>query len=289
MNTYWRKMFGWSKTRQGLWDGCRLAYYYQYIGKWEGLPGEPEREKLQRLSKLKKFIFWKGDLIHKVIQNQIDRFRHKEPILEEGSKKYFVQEIEEVKQNPRTTITEAVNGSSIHDDRFEATKSDGLKQLNNFFTIIWPQYRERKLVECERLNSFQVNGTKIWAQVDLVTRTSADKTIITDWKTGDERWIDEANDEQMGVYMLWATDFFGVPLERVSAELVFLRTCESKSIVRTDDQLQDLKESIMIRAREMLSVETERDFPPDPVERKCLECNFATVCPESRQFIVSAN
>ena len=285
MNTYWRKIFGWSKTRQSLWNECKLAYYYQYIGKWEGMPGDPERERLQKLSKLKKYIFWKGELIHKVIRNQIDRVRHNESLLEAGAKKYFVQEIEEVRQNPGTTIAEVVNGLSIHDVRFEEAKSDGLKQLDNFFTIIWPLYGERKLLECERLNSFQVNGTKVWAQVDLVTQTDEGKIIITDWKTGDERWIDEEKDEQMGVYILWAADYYGMPFDNIFAEFVFLRTAESKPIDRNEEQLENLKETILVRAQEMLSVQNEADFPPHPEERKCRECNFATICPEGMQFV----
>lgn len=283
MNTYWRKIFGWSKTRQTLWDECKLAYYYQYIGKWEGYRGDPKRERLQRLSRLKKFIFWKGELIHEVIRNQVSLHSQNRPLLEDGAKKYFVQQVEGAKRDPKSIITEAVNGLTISDDRFEAARSDGLKQLDNFFSLIWPQYGERKLLEYERLNSFQVGGTKVWAQVDLVTQTDGEKIVITDWKTGDEQWIDTDTDEQMGVYILWATDRFGVPLTQVSAEFVFLRTSESKPIVRTREQLDGLKETISIHAQEMLAVRTEADLPPDPAEPRCLECNFATVCPEAKK------
>jgi CRISPR/Cas system-associated exonuclease Cas4 (RecB family) len=285
MNTYWRKLFGWSKTRQALWDECKLAYYYQYIGKWEGFPGDPGRERLQRLSKIKKFVFWKGELIHEVIRNQMALHSRNKPLLEDGARKYFIQQVEEVKQHPKTIITEAVNGLTLSDDQFEAARSDGLKQLDNFFSIIWPDYRERRLLEYERLNSLQVRETKVWVQVDLITQTEEEKTVITDWKTGDERWIDSNADEQMGVYILWAIDRFSVPATQVSAELVFLRSGESHAIVKTQDQLEELKESIANRAKEMLAVQTETDFPPDPANRRCRECNFATICPEGKQRI----
>jgi CRISPR/Cas system-associated exonuclease Cas4 (RecB family) len=284
MNTYWRKMFGWSKTRQALWDECKLAYYYQYVGKWEGFPGDPKRERVQRLSKLKKFIFWKGELIHEVIRNQVALHSRNQPFLKEGARKYFIQQVEEIKQNPKSLITEAVNGVTLRDDQFEDASSDGLKQLDNFFNVIWAHYRKRELLEYERLNSFQVGETNVWAQVDLVTQTEG-RIVITDWKTGDERWIDSNVHEQMGVYMLWAIDRFSVPAAQVSAELVFLRSGESHSIEKTQEQLEELKESIADRAKEMLAVQTEADFPPDPEDRKCLECNFATIGPEGKQLI----
>lgn len=285
MNTYWRKIFGWSKTRQALWDECRLAYYYHYIGKWEGFPGDPGRERLQRLSKLKKFLFWKGELIHEVIRNQVALHSQNKPLLEDGARKYFVQQVEEIRQHPKSLITEAVNGLTLDDDRFETVRSDGLKQLDNFFSIIWPQYRDRPLLEYEKLNSFQARGTKVWVQVDLVTQIDGEGIVITDWKTGDERWLDSSTDEQMAVYILWAIDHYSIPHSRVSAELVFLRSAESKSIEKSEDSLEELKKSISLRAQKMLSVQNESDFPPNPAERRCLECNFATVCPSGKQSI----
>jgi len=288
MNTYWREIFGWSKTRQALWDECKRAYYYHYIGKWEGFRGDRKRERLQRLSKLKKFIFWKGELIHEVIRNQVTLFSANKPFLQEGAKKYFVQQVEEVRRHPEGSITEAVNGHIVSDERFEAAQTDGLRQLDNFFGLVWPRYRERRLLEYERLTFFEVRGTKVWVRVDLVTQTDDEKVIITDWKTGDERWMDVESDEQMGVYIMWAIDRFDVPLTQISAEFVFLRSGESLSVIRTQQQLEDLKEAISIRAKEMLAVQTEADFPPSPEERKCYECNFATICPEGKQSIGSA-
>ena len=285
MNTYWRKIFGWSKTRQALWDTCRLAYYYHYIGKWEGFPGDPQRERLQRLSKLKKFVFWKGELIHEIIRNQIALFSRREPFLEEGAKKYFEQQIEEVKKYPGSVITEVVNGLTIDDGRFETVRSDGLQQLDTFFRSVWPRYSDRSVLECERLNSFQVDGTKVWAQVDLVTQGKDEKIVITDWKTGDEKWVEIEGDEQMSVYVLWAMDNFKLPVTEISAEFVFLRSGESKLIPKTAEQLETFKRSIIDRARAMFAVQSGEDFPPDPVERKCIECNFATLCPEGRKFI----
>ena len=286
MNTYWRKLFGWSKSRQTLWDDCKLAYYYQYIGKWEGYPGDPERERIQRLSKLKKIIFWKGELIHEVIRNQVALHSQNKPLLEEGARKYFIQQVEEVKLHPENLITEVVNGMTVSDTQYEEARTDGLKQLDNFFSIIWPQYRNRRLLEYERLNSFHVRGTKVWAQVDLATQVNDDRIVITDWKTGDERWFDSNTDEQMSVYILWAIDRFSALPSQVSAELVFLRTGELKSIEKSESQLDELKVSISMRAQKMLSVQNESDFTPKPAERKCRECNFATICPEGKQFIL---
>ncbi len=285
MNTYWRKIFGWSKTRQNLWDECRLAYYYHYIGKWEGLPGEPEREKLQKLSKLKKFVFWKGELIHEVVRNQVERQKQNQLFLQEGARGYFLQQIEMAKQSPMSFVTEAFNGFPVDNERFAGAAADGLQQIETFFQNIWPRYENRTLLECEKLNSFEIDRTKVWVQVDLITRTDDERTVITDWKTGDEKWIDESTDEQMGVYMLWAISRFHLPLSSVSAELVFLRSGESKSVLRSEAQLQELERAIVLRAGQMLAVQSEQDFSPNPVERKCRECNFATICPEGRQRV----
>ena len=285
MNTYWKRVFGWSKSRESMWRECRLSYYYNYIGKWEGYKGDPAREELTRLANLRKFVFWKGELIHKSIENQVTQHAIGRNVSEEAAKNYFVREVEAVRQNPGDIITEVANGFRIEDSKFEEMKADGLRQLANFFRVIWHNYKDLKHLRHEELDFFSIDDIKVWAKLDLVTQTPDGTIVITDWKTGKKGWEDVSESLQMSVYILWAMEHYKVPLDKVMAELVYLQACKTEPTGRSEEQLERIKGNIVRSAREMFAVSSEADFPPDPQPRRCKECNFATYCVDGREIL----
>ena len=283
MNERWRQNFGWSKTRQARWDECRRAYYYHYIAVYGGCPDAPFSE-LKRLARLDRFSHWQGRLIHQAISTQIARFAAGLEPDPKSAKSYLLREVEHVQGEPRSVLAEAENGVQLEAERFEALKTNGLKQLNHFFEKIWPRYRDLTYLEHEKLGRFSMDGLKILVKTDLVMKEPKGSLLIADWKTGDEPQ-DPDESLQLGAYILWATQKYQLLPEEISAELVYLQTAEIKSTQRSREQLDEIREHIRARAREMWAVKNLTDLPATPEESKCKECSFATCCPQGKSFL----
>lgn len=281
MNTYWKKRFSWSKSRQGLLEECPQAYYYNYIGRYEF---GKEGDSIKPLLKLQKSYFFKGSLIHSAIRNQITQSSLKRPLSLEAARNFVDLEFKRIANSQAELITEAYNGFPLEDDFLNREKEDSLYQLSTFFTVIWHNYKELRLLTHERLESFLLDGIKVWVQPDLVTKNLSGDIIISDWKTGRPgvAAADAADtDLQLSVYITWAGNHFGVDTERIAAELVYLKIAQTFPTRRTKAQIDEVKEYIKAEAAKMLSVKTKEEFIARPGFRLCKGCNFATICPDT--------
>jgi len=280
MNDYWKKNFGWSKSRQKTWDTCKLGYYYAYIGKWEGWKGDPNREKLQWLNKKTNWHFVPGELVHKAIASQINQHAIGRPISKEAAKNLLRSELKKIQVAPRDYLIEEINGFPVQSSDYQKSEKDGLELLDSFFDIIWPNYDSYDYIKHEDYDRFLIDDVKVWVKVDLVTKTKANVVIVTDWKTGKPREREEEDRSQVLGYILWAMNAFNQDETKVRAELRYLRDAGGAPTVvdATKDELDEFSQRIVGSARAMLAVTSESDFPPTPAERECRGCAFATIC-----------
>lgn len=283
MNERWRQHFSWSKTRQARWDECKRAYYYHYIAVYGGCLDAPFSE-LKRLARLDRFSHWQGRLIHQAINTQIARFSAGLELEPQAAKSYLLREVAHVQSNPRAVLAEAENGVALEAERFEAFKQNGLKQLDHFFNKVWPRYQNLTYLEHEKLGHFSMDGLRILVKTDLVVKEPKGSLLIADWKTGDEPQ-DPDESLQLGAYILWATHKYQVLPDQVWAELVYLQAAEIRPTQRSQEQLDEIREHIRAKAREMWAVKSLADLPATPEESKCKECSFATCCPEGKNFL----
>ena len=121
-------------------------------------------------------------------------------------------------------------------------------------------------------------------KADLVTRTEDGTVVITDWKTGKE-WGNVEESPQMSTYILWAMDYYDLPLAKIKAEIAYLRTNKIITMERSDKQLEGVRNMIKLKSLEMLSVSSLDELPPDPGESKCKVCNFLTVCEDGKSVV----
>ncbi|MEW6008643.1 MAG: PD-(D/E)XK nuclease family protein [Candidatus Omnitrophota bacterium] len=278
MNTYWKKNFSWSKSRQGLWEDCPLAYYYTYIARYEY---DNEAKKIEPLLKLNKFYFFKGNIIHSAIRSQITQYRLGRPISEEAAKNLLLIEFKKICDNQANYISEAYNGFPWQEDILLKEQADSLSQLENFFKVIWHSYKNLEFVRHEKLEHFFLENIKVWVQPDLVTKNSQGKLIISDWKSGSENKTDPDSDLQLSVYILWASINFGIALDNIAAELVYLKTTQSLPTCRNQQQIDKLKAYVLKQAEIMLGICDKKEFIAKPKFNLCKGCNFSTICPES--------
>src|SRR3989304_6992113 len=119
MNDYWRKIFGWSWSRQRKWDPCKLQSYYSYVGKWEGFKGEAKREKLQWLNRKSAWYMIQGELIHEAIKSQINQWAIGRPVSKDAAKSLFSFRLSQVQQSPRDFLLDEVKGFHIPDESYD--------------------------------------------------------------------------------------------------------------------------------------------------------------------------
>lgn len=276
-------MFRWSKSRYEDWKSCKKAYYYTYIGRWEGLPGDSFREIINSLKQLKASSLFKGGLIHDIIENQINQHKLGRNINMESARNSFLSKISATRLNQKNILAEAANGFPLSDEDFRAMEEDGLKQLENFFNIIWHNYKDLKYLEHEKYENFNVNGIELAIKFDLFTESPNGMKTITDWKTGEKE--SPENNMQLVVYLLWAHKKLGIPLENIAGEIVYLKSGKTECMQITKEDTQRLENVIASSSEEMLSVKSEEDFPAKPGPSRCKRCNFLRICDEGKNFL----
>ena len=156
-----------------------------------------------------------------------------------------------------------------------------MHQATAFFTVIWHNYKELEFLTHERLENFYLDGLKVWVQPDLVTKNLAGEVIISDWKTGRAGRTDADNDLQLSTYIAWAGIHFAMDVEKIRAELVFLKDAQSFPTKRTKQQIDEVKAYIKKQAQGMLSAQSKDDFEPKPRFNLCKGCNFSSLCSAS--------
>jgi hypothetical protein len=278
MNTYWKKNFSWSKSRQGLLDECPLAYYYTYIARHEQ---DSQAKVINSLLKLKKLHFFKGEVIHASIRSQITQHCVGRPVSLEAAQNLVSMEFNKVFKAQDTYLSEAYNGFPLEGAILKKEQEDALAQIERFFSVIWHNYKQLEFLTHERLEHFFLGDIKVWVQPDLVTKNNSGILMISDWKTGSQESARADTDLQLSVYILWASLHFGVPAQDIGAELVFLKTAQAFATKRSLPQINELKDYILKEARAMLSVNEASSFVPRPRFNLCKGCNFSTICPAS--------
>jgi CRISPR/Cas system-associated exonuclease Cas4 (RecB family) len=271
-----------------MWDACRLRYYYAYIGKWEGFKGDLNREKLQWLSKKTCWYMVEGSLVHKAIESQISQWCMGRPVSKDAAKNLFNYKLGEIQQNPRDHLVDEINGFAVPEEGYTQCRQSGQKLLDGFFDIIWPNYAKLEYVKHEEFDSFDLDGTRVWTKIDLVTRMPDKTVVVTDWKTGKTTMDGKENEGQLQVYVLWAVRKLKMDEPRIRAEVRYLRQPDARPILVQADkpQLSDLSKFIVDNSKAMLSVQSASDFPPTSSSKQCRECPFATICSEGQNHIL---
>lgn len=280
LEDWYYKYLNWSFTRHRLWESCKRAYYYRYIGTALKKPDNLDVTKLKRLKNLNPKFMLQGKLIHGVLENQIGQHYLGRGLNEEGAKAQYVQLLEQYRNTARDVITELFNGEPTDNQFFDNCRANGIDQLSMFFGVIWPQLKDLKYEKHEKFDTFRVDDVKVTVKVDFVSRTKDGKIVVSDWKTGSDKEEYES-DLQIGAYVIWAMNEYEVPIDDIRAELIYLRTGTMRPRKMSPEVLEDIKKLVVDEFAEMNESLEIESFPANPSHRKCMSCQFATICPES--------
>ncbi len=279
LQNWFYKYNAWSFTKHRLWEQCRRAYYYNYIG--AALPDSPGLvSKIKYLKSLDSRSVLQGKLVHDVLEEQLKHHSRGQPMAEDTARSQFLKGVESYRKNASKQIVEFFNGAPINEAFFDYMREDGLDQLSLFFGVIWPQIVHLQYLRHEKFDHFQVDDVKAIVKVDYAVKNQDGKVVILDWKTGADK-AEYESDLQVGAYVLWATKYYKLFPDQVESHLVYLATGMMRSHTFSEEQLGTIEELIVSDFSKMNETYDIESFSPDPSRTKCIGCHFASICSDS--------
>ncbi len=271
----------WSYSKHRLFDLCKRNFYYRYIGTALKESTDFDTYKLKRLKDLNSKYALEGLLIHGVIENQIGQHYLGRDLNEGGAKSQFVQRVEQYRKTACDMITEFFNGLPKDDEFFDRIRAEGQDKISMFFGVIWPQLKDLEYLKHEDFDKFKINDVEVTVKVDYVSKTKNDIIVLTDWKTGQDNEEYES-DLQIGTYVLWAMQYYQKTPIQIRNELAYLKTGMMRQTEFNDEVLETIRKKIVDDFEQMNLNYEMNNYPASPEPRKCISCQFGTVCPESK-------
>jgi hypothetical protein len=242
--------FGWSVSRESMFDSCLRRYYFHYYLSWGGWERQAPRISREafRLKRLTSLPLWRGQLVHYITTKVLASLRAKGriPAFEDvrrytlerfetqlefsSSKKYLT---EPKKKGGRLNIDwlalfEHEYDRPIPTEKLQKTKDEclsGMKGLleSDILARIAESDTDGWAIEnidlAEFAQVFDFEGAKVFAKTDFMYRGSDGSFNIVDWKTfsGKSGTQDREGKArvQLGVYGYYAVSILGEPLERI--------------------------------------------------------------------------
>ena len=298
--------FSWSVSRHQLFTSCPKAYYYNHYGSWGGWEADANEttRKLYILKNIRPMVTWIGSIIHDLIRDTLTAYSRGEsafPTADELKEKALQamrngwrDSVNQVwKQYPKkTNLFELYYGDGKHvpKEETDAIKERVLECVDNFAnsaivkTIKSVPFLNWKPIDT--LDTFQIDDLKVWCAVDFAYTDPDGVLHIIDWKTGSEK--KDALRFQLGCYALYALEKWFTPIEKIAPHGVFLYdgarmsdfSVDAALLVSVKDQILTSAQAMKAKLKDVANnVAEEEDFPCNPNEYNCRNCNFREVCP----------
>ncbi len=267
--------FGWSVSRESMFDSCRRQYYFHYYlswGGWERQAPMVSREAF-RLKRLTSLPLWRGQLVHYVATKVLASIRSKGriPALEDvsrytmerfdtqlefsRSRKYLT---EPKKKGGRLNIDwlalfEHEYGRPIPPEKMQKTREECLEAVkglleSDILASIASSDTDGWAIENidlgEFAQAFDFEGAKVFAKTDFMYRGAGGTFNIVDWKTFSGKSGNSGGEGrarvQLGVYGYYAAAILGEPLD--SIRMLEVNLLDGGSTVEYSISGEDLEE-----------------------------------------------
>lgn len=295
--------FSWSLSRSRTFEDCALKYWFHYYGSWGGWePDAPaEARELYLLKNLTNLHLIAGDTVHRAIQRALEEHaRGREPDPEKlvqwckaEMQRAMHESLEEAwRERPKqcARLFEHHYGPRPQRDFLVRIAKKIGDSIRRFFTSpAFGLIRETDPADwlpMETLDTFQFEGTKVYAVPDFACRHHGD-VLLLDWKTGQP---DGRNADQVVLYALFAAARWGADPDRVRGAPVYLlngggfepRPVTPEDRARVASMVRDSIAAMRGRLKDGTANEADRNgFAPSP-GAACRSCNFRGVCPHAR-------
>jgi hypothetical protein len=286
MNEHWKNWIGWSNVRQQMWDECPRAFFNRYIGRWESTEKGRTLSKLSNLRPLRaQGSIYVMDVLgtqlhHAMLGRGTDEAQAREML--DGRFDYLARH--------RYKLTEHVNGGAVGDKAIEAQRKRAHRMLGNFYKKLWPAMSGAVPLEHGRILSYDVNGHRVWLNVDAAFRDGKGVVVTQLVSNGNGRWS-EGNGKlgfspEACTRALWAMKLYRLPQERVKVERLDLERPGMSRFASVEPlDIKRFKEHVERMCGEWENIRSEDDAPAAPEESKCQACAFATACAAGGEFV----
>ncbi len=299
----------WSKSRHGLFEECRRAYFYQYYGAWEGWleDAPPPTRELYVLKNLSNRATWAGKVVHSLAEMVIRNLLAGHPMALEDAQRIALSKLRadfvdsrdgRYLENPKRHCGLQEHHYAMPVDPRDWKASAALVEtcIRN---LIEGKIYQRLLrlppdaiLDCERMETFLVGeadapgaGVYAYAIPDLVVRGRDGKIVILDWKTSDPQTARSA-ELQLAVYADFISGDYEVEPERILAGEVFLRdgsirwhTIDRAAIAKARQQVHDSIGRMREPLRDpLVNVAEIEAFPETDELGVCAGCRFRGPC-----------
>lgn len=263
----------WSYSRSQLYKSCPRALFYLKESTSSSISTEQISPHSINLSALV------GIAVHRSLAKQLDSWSEKQ-LMDIGQALHDTEYwIHSMWDRAEERIIEFRNGKVDH-TKLSSIVHTSRERIHTFFAVIWPQFTHHSYLSHEQLDHIALGSINIWVKVDLCTKDSNTRIIITDWKTGRSPIL-ESDSLQLNAYTLWAKDYFQTSLDNIYSQLVFLRTGEF--IGRTpSEEMLEITKNIIISDCANWESDNINDYQPLPEPNKCCSCRFHSICSDGK-------
>jgi len=240
--------FGWSLSREAMFDECRRRYYFHYYLSWGGWESgaSPLSREAFKLKRLVSFPLWRGQLVHYIVAKILQSTRKHGSLpdrekVESYTEEHFRKQFEFSKEKKYLSIPKKSNNKlnkywlalieheydrPIPPGKLEKTLKEVLSAVDGFYSsplieILRNTDTDDWLIEDIDTGAFSQyfihDGIKIHVKTDFCFRGEFGTFNIVDWKThtgtGDTTAEDgpsSAKGEiQLGIYSYYASEVLG--------------------------------------------------------------------------------
>lgn len=294
----------WSKSRDSAFRDCRRKYWFLYYGSWGGWERDapPETRRLYLLKQVSGRHAWVGQEVHervrmclKILQaGQTPRLQDQMDSMVEGMRRKFKESRQgDWVHNPKRILRlfEHEYDFKIRDEKWVELREHAKDCLRGFFES--PYFELAKSLPLDRwravedLDSFEIDGTKVWVALDFAFEREDGGCTIVDWKTGKN---DDPSEHilQLHTYAMYAHEAWGYPLEKIRIVVYFLGRQHGDEFVPEPEGVARSRGRILESLASMQAVlvdgdagrnEARRDdFPMTDDRGRCNWCEFRGVC-----------
>lgn len=295
--------FSWSKSRAQCFEECPRQYWFRYYGSWGGWSprADARTRAIYVLKQLQSRQMWVGDTVHKCLKWVLDTLRRTgEAPSEEVALRNTMKRLDVDFQNsgeglywdkPKDScalIEHEYDELDVSEEVWKETFEKAAHCIHVFYgSDTFAEIRrlsKDQWLELEDLASVDVDGIKVWVQLDFARR-DGDGARIYDWKTG--RADQPATRDQLAVYALYGSGRWKLPPEGIACGELNLNTGELFQHRLEPGDIETARSRVAESAAAMRAllddaegnVASEDRFALTDNERLCRRCGFRRVCP----------
>lgn len=303
--------FSWSFSRHKMFQECLKMYFLRYYHSWLGwnIDAEPDRRKAYVLSKLVTLPICTGNVIHDFVAGGIQKaILGKIP-----TEKYLVESAltkmrtiwkqskdcrAEFLEYPKQylMLAEFYYGGKPSEKAVETMKKKIECGAAHFLTSKTFQevLKYKKYETPDKTTAFDLEGIFVYAVPDLHYDQDDTAFVLVDWKTGEE---DPADETQMLIYGLFATEQYKITDKPIIARLEYLLSGQYREIEIGPDKLDSARQLIRDSVAEMkknladpeMNIAHPVEFyssEHDGYDDNCRYCNFRELCQQQKKIDV---